>query len=189
MFNAVRVHNIEQFQKYDEHSRIIFKANDNSGVIGAEFELNTVGPCVARLHLPDDGKKAGKVFLIGVYEGNQTVQFGIAAQSVMVSLEPSGEVWYRKRDSFAVADNPNPDVSFTRKENMGLEMDELGIALHRQAVLNRIEAGRSQLVTDQYTRKVERQLQETNARVDKLLAEREAERQARQDAIGETPAE
>lgn len=189
MFNAVRVHNVEQFQRWDDKSRIVFRANDNSGVIGAELEINTVGPCVARVHLPDEGKNPGKVYLLGVFEGNQTIQFGISAETVMVALEPSSEVWYRKSDTFATAENPNPNVSFTRMENMGLEMDELGIALHRQAVLNRIETGRVQIVADQYTRKVERLLAETNARVDKLLEAQRVEREAQANAQSETAAE
>lgn len=180
MFNAVRIHNVDEFRPYEADSKIIFRANGTDGVIGAELEINTVGPCVARLRLPDEGKKPGKVFLLGTYEGNKTIQFGIKADTVMVILEPSAEVWYRKSDTFQSADNPNPDVSFTRKENMALEMDELGIALHRQGILNRIESSRVQTTADQYSKRLERQLQETNARVDALLAAQEAQRIALQ---------
>lgn len=170
MFNAIKLQNVDQFRLYDPKSRIVFRANGDTGIIHGEVEINTVGPCVARLSLPAEGKAEPVQYLLGCYEGNVTIQFAIGAPLAAVVLEPSGEAWYRNAETFAVSDNPNPDENFTRLEKMGLEQDELGIALHRQAVLSRIQNERSQSVSDQYTRNLERQLAETNARVDAILA-------------------
>lgn len=169
MINAKKIQNIDEFRAYNEKSRITFTAQGPEGVIGGEIEIVTVGPCVARLVVPAEGKAKEQVYLLGCFEGHETIQFAIKAENAAVVLEPSGEVSYRQQKTFAVADNPNPDENFTRNERMGLEMDELGIALHRQAVLNRIETGRERLVADQHTRSLERKLQETNERVDALL--------------------
>jgi len=175
MFDTKKITNVDQYVQNDGKAPIVFKAQAGNDTVHAEFQINTVGPCVARVQLPDEGKKPGKQYLLGTFEGRETIQFAIAAQQVAVFLEPSGEVWVRREKVFATADNPNPEENFTRMEKMGLEMDELGIALHRQAVLNAIESDRRQIVADSYTRRLERQLEETNAVV-KKLADAEAAR-------------
>lgn len=179
MINAKKIQNIEEFRPYNEKSRITYQAQGPEGVIGGELEIVTVGPCVARLVLPAEGKAKEQAYLLGCFEGHETIQFAIKAPLAVIVLEPSAEVAYRQQKTFAVADNPNPDENFTRNERMGLEMDELGIALHRQAVLNRIEQSRQRLQDDQYTSALERKLAETSAAVERLVKAQEEAEQAR----------
>lgn len=176
MINAKKIQNIEEFREYKQGDTLRYVAQGPEGVIGGELEIVTVGPCVARLHIPGDKKGSVTKYLLGCFEGHETIQFAIKAPEAVVVLEPSAEVAYRQQKTFAVADNPNPDENFTRNERMGLEMDELGIALHRQAVLNRIEQSRQRLQDDQYTSTLERKLAETSAAVEQLVkAQRDAE--------------
>lgn len=158
MFNVKRIDNVDQYTQWKKTHRIEFRANESTGIINGEIELNTVGPCVARLAVAADEDGPAQVYLLGCVEGLETLRFAVMANRAAVVLEPSAEVWFRKQDTFVVGDNPNPDETFTRMEHMGLEMDELGIALHRQNVLNQIQTGRENRERDNYSRQLERRL-------------------------------
>lgn len=164
-----RIKNITEFYAYEvDHTELVYHANTDDGMISGELEINTVGPCVARLQLPNEGKKPGKAWLLGTYEGHETISFSIDAPLARVVLEPSGEVWWRRSEVFASNANPNPEETFTRMEKPGLYQDELGIALHRQATLNRIYAAQEGAVADAHTKRLERMIAEMSDKIEAL---------------------
>lgn len=179
MFNIKRVDNLDQFEKWSKDKRIVFKANDE-GMVNGEIDVKSVGPCVIRAAV-DVGEKAPKTFLLDTIEGAATLRFAVGSAEVHLLFEPSAEVWFRKADNFAVADNPNPLETFTRMENMALEMDELGIALHRQEIMMNIRNGRENMERDAYQRKLESQLGELTSTIAALKKGAEQEELARQE--------
>lgn len=110
-----------------------------------EVTLNSVGPCVVRaapwLKRGTKAEAFGDAVLVGCFEGMETYQVTVQDDYALL-LEPSGEVW-ALRDMTPVA-LPVEQISLTRLEKPGLYMDELGIALARQATLSRmLESERS----------------------------------------------
>lgn len=169
-----RVKNVQDFVQYDETTNLVFKSNDESGVISAELEINTVGPCVVRLQLPNAGKKVGNVYLVGVYEGLDKVHFAIAAPEARLVFEPSGEVWFRHNE----VPQGIPDTgeeTFTRLEKPGLYLDDLSLALHRQSVLQNIAETRRNVNADAYQRRLEKTIDELSAKIDGIEKERAGE--------------
>lgn len=169
-----RLKNVEDFVKYDDTTdhMLTFKANEETGMVSGEFEVKVVGPCAAFVHLPDVGKNPGPRYLLCLIDADDTIVFSVKAPMARVVLQPSAEVWFRKRTVFQSADNPNPDQNFTRMEKPGLYQDELGIALHRQAVLNRIQQTASETASAAAARRMAKQLEDLTGQIAELRLQR-----------------
>lgn len=105
--------------------------------------INPVGPAVARVvpyQLNSKGAhtydKDSAVFL-GVFDQMETLEITWGG-SFAVFFEDAVEVWVlRDQTPLAIAADPD-SPKFTRFEKQGLFVDDLGVALHRQAVLSRL---------------------------------------------------
>lgn len=165
----IRTHNVHEFVKYSDKTSIVFNGID--GMCSASIDLNTVGPCAVYLQMPDEGKNKGKRFLLACVEGIESIAWAVPGDAVKIELEPSGEVWFRKPPDTGAADNPTPDVTFTRMEKLGMyEEDEIEAALNRQAILQRIHAGRESRERDAHTARLERQLAEVSSQLAEFAA-------------------
>lgn len=131
---------------------------------GGEIIVNSVGPCVVHyVPLGPDGKPSGDEVLLGCSEGLETYRWD-SRGPCMIVLEPSGEVWVY-RDQTPLAKPAENGVSMTRVEKAGLYMDDLGMALHRQAVLQRMARMQATEEDTRYTRGLEERLEALSALV------------------------
>lgn len=159
----MHIRNIDKFVRYETGDKIHY---DGHGPRTIAIEIIPVGPCVIRLHRATDKKgAAGQV--VAMLERHETVKVDISGD-VAVSLEPSGEVWYAAQ-RITVTKIAQDDASLTRLEKPGLYMDELSIALHRQATLQRIQANQLEEQRSAYTTQLERRLEQMAARIEELV--------------------
>lgn len=106
------------------------------------MKINTAGPCVVYVQaVQADGKtplaKSQRMLLGMVDNGLEEFVWRMPG-NFAVTFDPTGEVWvYRDQTPLAVAGKG--EGSFTRLEKIGVHVDELGVALHQQAVLNRLQ--------------------------------------------------
>lgn len=106
-------------------------------------EVSTVGPTMV-LVLPFILDKAGRptynrddAVFGGVVEGRETIEVTWGG-NFAIAFDVESEVW-ALRDQSPVAMPSDPDLpKFTRFEKQGLFVDDLSVALHRQAVLTRL---------------------------------------------------
>lgn len=172
-----RIRNVTEYFLYDtKKTDLKFFASGSEEATLCEFDITPLGPVAVRVQAPDEKKgEPGQSWLVGVYESAETLRFAVPFKAAKVVLEPSGEVWVRRPHVAAASENPNPDETFTRMEKQGIDMDPMSIALHRQAVMNRIATGRDNAERDSYTASLERKLAEISQTVDQLKAARAAE--------------
>lgn len=162
-----RIKNIAQYLRYDKTTNLVFHAavGDEQPSVLVELEINPVGPCVVRAHAPDTKKgEPGESWLVGCYDSPETLRFALPLKACRVSLE-AAEVWVRRPRTVSTEQNPNPDETFTRMEKQGIDMDEMSVALHRQAVFNRIAANRDMAERDAYTRQLESKLNQLSEQI------------------------
>jgi len=106
-------------------------------------EVSTVGPTMV-LVVPYTLDKAGRptydrdeAVFGGVVEGRETIEVTWGGNFAL-AFDMEAEVW-ALRDQTPVAIPSDPDLpKFTRFEKQGLFVDDLSVALHRQAVLTRL---------------------------------------------------
>lgn len=154
-----------------------------SGRRQVAIEVNPVGPVVA-YYMQGEGKAQTKTLLAVLDEPTEVIFHG--EDNFAVHLE--GEAWVR-RDQTPIFVEADPDlVSFTRFEKVGLYHDEIGMALHRQAILQRLSAADGAHETSQRAQRLEAQLGEVNDLVKTLVAERDARAAADKKAAEEAEA-
>lgn len=106
-------------------------------------EVSTVGPTMV-LVVPFQLDKAGRptydrdeAVFGGVVEGRETIEVTWGGNFAL-AFDVEAEVW-ALRDQSPVAMPADPELpKFTRFEKQGLFVDDLSVALHRQAVLTRL---------------------------------------------------
>lgn len=154
----LRVANLDQWAI--PQGRIVYHA---SGFKTHAIEVNPVGPVVVYL---TNGKKGHRV-LVGVIDEPTEVQFGWDGPCM---LELEGEAWVR-RDRTPIFSEADPDaVSYTRFEKVGLYHDEIGMALKRQATLQRLHDMDGAAQSSMRAQRLEQELASVNKRLDDLLA-------------------
>lgn len=134
-----------------------------------EVRLNSVGPCVVRCAPWDMGNKKepfGEAVLVGCFEGQETFQVTVNGHAALL-LEPTVEVW-ALRDMSPVAMQVE-QISLTRLEKPGVYMDELGIALARQATLSRMLESQRSSERSRLQREADAQLSAREADLEKRL--------------------
>lgn len=172
-----RIRNVLAFQRYEKF--IVVDAPQVDGKVSIEMELRTVGPAVARVSVFPNGAKKAVSYLLGVFEDGDTINVSVDAPQVVLSFDEGTEVWYRDLTVPIGKENPDPSKTFTRMEKPGLYMDELGIALHRQAVLGRIAERRQNFQRDQYQSQLEGELTRLRGLIE-AMAPTEPEQQEEQ---------
>lgn len=159
-----KVNNITALSLWGVGEELTYRNEHAQNPVMQELRLVSVGPCAVFIVPPTSKGKDDKLYLLGVFEGDETFQFAFPAFEYKVIVDPSGPVYYASPTG-EVAQDVGEVKSFTRLEKPGLYMDELGIALHRQAVLSRISAARENVTKDAYQRQLERQLAELSEQV------------------------
>lgn len=128
------------------------------------LEINPVGPVVAYLKEPGKG---GHRILLAVIDEPTEITFTWEGN---FNVELEGEAWVR-RDQTPVFVEADPDLPvYTRFEKVGLYHDEVGMALHRQAVLQRLQAADGADETSLRARRLEERLAKQDALIAELLA-------------------
>jgi len=181
------IKNIDRWYRVANNTLLVYEGDAERTV---EIAINAVGPCVARLVAvhQEKGKwvPQGDPFLLGLVEGGREDFRWTANGNFAVVLETTGEAWvYRDMTPVSVQADESLEV-FTRMEKAGLYMDDLGIALHRQAVLQRLQHKQQRELADDYTQSLEQRLQVLADQVEALTnvstAETEQEIEAAADA-------
>lgn len=157
----MKVRNLKDYERYEEGDKLLLPGED---VRVVTFDVNPVGPCVVRLYTRHPGVKEPSSVLVGWCEHAETFDVTVEGQC-WVQLEPSGEAWVRHKFRRVANPNPSEGETFTRMEKMGLYVDEIGVALHRQAVLQSIAASREGYVRDAYQRQLEKDLVDMRAQI------------------------
>lgn len=157
-----KVRNLNGFKLYAQGDQL---HAPGTGVRSVSFEVNPVGPCVVYLYTQPEGKKVEPVrVLVGLVEQQETLEVTVEGVG-WFQLEPSAEVWVRHKWQKVTNPNPGAGKTFTRMEKMGVEQDEIGTALHRQSVLQKIATGRENYARDAYQRQLEKQIAELGERI------------------------
>lgn len=168
-----KIKNVEEFVPYKDELMFV-------GIEGQrrtlEVEINAIGPCVVWLKQLKGEKQVTK-HLLGCHEGLETYQVDVEAHTVAIEIE-EGTPWVRVVRGKVAAPNPSEGETFTRMEKLGLHVDELGVALHRQSILQGIASQRENLERDNYQRSLERRLGELTTLIDKLKPKEEGEPKA-----------
>lgn len=158
----MHIRNIDKFARYEAGEKIHY---DGYGARTIAIDVVPVGPCVMRLHRADAKKgEAGQV--IAILDRQETVKVDVKGD-VAVSFEPAGELWYAAQ-RITVTKIAQDEASLTRLEKPGLYMDELSIALHRQAVLQRIQANQLEEARTAHTTQLERRLADMASQIEAL---------------------
>lgn len=160
----MRVRNLEEYELYGVGDKLMCPGE---GARTVSFDVNPVGPVVVRLYTKVPGKKEPVAKLVGWAERQETFDVTVKGEC-WVQLEPSMEVWVRHKWKRVVNPNPGEGETFTVMEKMGLYVDDIGVALHRQAVLAKIANDRENYGRDAYQRQLETQLLELNKRIEAL---------------------
>lgn len=162
----LRIANLDQWAK-PAGGLIVY---EGSGPRHVSLEINPVGPVVA-YYLQGEGKTMSKVLLAVVDEPTELMFSGDGNFSVQLE----GEAWVR-RDQTPIFVEADPELSsYTRFEKVGLYHDEIGMALQRQAVLQRLANMDGAAESSLRARRLEEQLQSTNDLVLKLQAQLDAQ--------------
>lgn len=157
------VRNIKDFQRVAEVSNIQFGGEGSRQV---ELELNPVGPVTVYMVQPGEKKGEAQEWLVAVVDSHEMLCFeghGVFA----VRLEPSHEVWVRRSEHTVVTGEDSGDT-LTRMEKQGLYLDDLSIALHRQAILTRIQQEEDGRQRKSHADSLERKLDATSKLVEEL---------------------
>lgn len=163
----IRVKNLKDYYKVKAGEAVVYH-----GVADREVQLkiNTAGPCVVYVQQVDDKNKPlpkAERFLLGMVDNGQEEFSWRLSGNFAVTFDPTGEVWvYRDQTPLAVPGNGNPP--FVRLEKMGVHVDELGVALHRQAVLNRLQRSQETIGDNLRARALEDRLADLTALVESL---------------------
>lgn len=168
-----RIKNLQQWYKVPSGEALYYWGDIERAV---EIELNTVGPCAVYVETLDLNRNPLERYFLGVAEGLETFQWRLEGDFAVV-LDPSGEVWARRDQSPVSLPAPEGE-SFTRFEKAGLYVDEIGMALHRQAVLNRMAASQATGEERRTSKALEQRLADLTAQVAKLTAEKPPEKVA-----------
>lgn len=155
-----RIHNIEQFKPIKE---AVFQGQPGQNKV-IEIEVNAIGPVVVWLQLKR-GKTVTK-HLLGCHDGLESYATVFDADNAGILIE--GEAYTRIVRGKVAEENPSGDETYTRQEKLGLYVDELGVALHRQSILQGIASQRENLERDNYQRMLERRLGELTTQIEKL---------------------
>lgn len=160
----MKIRNLSGFEPYGVGDKLLAPGSD---VRVISFEVNPIGPCVVWQYTRHKGVKEPAKVLACVVEKLETLDITVDGD-VYFELEPSQEVWVRHKFKRVVNPNPNQGETFTRMEKMGLYTDELSIALHRQAVVNRIVQHRESYAQDAYQRQLEKRVEALAATIERL---------------------
>lgn len=135
----IRVKNLRDYYKVPKTGGVFFYGTADREV---ELKVKSAGPCVVYVQQLDEaGEKPlpkSERYLLGMIDnGEETFAWRLPGNFV-VTFDPTGEVWvYRDQTPMAIPGKGG--APFVRLEKMGVHVDELGVALHRQAVLNRLQ--------------------------------------------------
>lgn len=156
----LRIANLDQYAQ-PKDGLIVYKGTPKRTVA---LEINPVGPVAA--YLVTAGKKPER-YLLAVIDDPTEISFTWKGDFA-VQLE--GEAWVR-RDQTPVFVEADPELPvYTRFEKVGLYHDEVGMALHRQAVLQRLQASGSADETSLRAQRLEDQLAKQGKLIEELLA-------------------
>lgn len=155
------VKNLDRWYLVPEKKGVPFE-----GTLSREVEMKVmcVGPCVLYVTGLANGKAVGDRMLLGYVDGGEETFRWRMAGNFAVTFDASGEVWVYRDQTPVGAEAPN-GKSMTRVEKAGLYVDELGHALHRQAVLQRLATRQKTDQETAYTRGLEKRLEELVATV------------------------
>lgn len=167
----MKIRNLSGFEQYETGDKLLAPGD---GVRVVSFDVNPVGPCVVYLYTKHPGVKEPTKTLACVVEKMETLDVTVEGDA-WFQLEVSSEAWVRHKFKRVVNPNPGQGETFTRMEKMGLYADELSIALHRQAVVNRIVQHRESYAQDAYQRQLESRVESLAALVAKLTPKEEPE--------------
>lgn len=161
-----RVRELENWYKVPEGEAIVY-----NGILERTVELRVmaVGPLILRVApLDDKGKVTTERFFLGYVEsGEETFQWTRAGDFAVI-LEPTVEVHVWRDQSPVAKPLQDRGPSFTRFEKAGLYVDPLGIALHRQAVLERLSQRQQRQDGSDYTRSLEERLAKLAEQIEAL---------------------
>jgi len=177
-----KVRNLSEYKKFMHGDFLVVPTQ---GVRVISFEVNPYGPVAMywqpRPQVTKKGEEPPERMFIGATDEPDEFHVTVDGPGEVV-FEPSSEVWVRHQLVKATNPNPGEGETFTRMERMGIHVDEIGAALHRQAVMNRIVAHRENYARDVYQGRLEKQMADLTATIAKLTAPRE-------EAESEAPAE
>lgn len=156
----LRIANLDQWAQ-PKDGIILYKGTPKRTVA---LEINPVGPVAA--YLLEGGKKGARVLLAVIDEPTE-ISFTWEGD---FAVELEGEAWVR-RDQTPVFVEADPALPvYTRFEKVGLYHDEVGMALHRQAVLQRLQATGSADESSLRAQRLEEQLAKQGKLIEELLA-------------------
>jgi len=157
----VHIRNIHKYSQFETGDKIYF---DGEGARTIAIEVIPLGPCAVRWNRVLNKKPVAQ--LVAVVDRHETVKVDVSGDG-FVTLEPSAEAWFYAQ-RITVTKIAQDDASLTRLEKPGLYMDELSIALHRQAVLQRIQANQLEETRTAYTTQLERRLADMASQIEAL---------------------
>lgn len=171
-----RIANLDQWAQ-PKDGRIRYEGTPRRTVA---LEINPVGPVVA--YLLQDGKKAR--LLLAVIDEPTEISFTWEGD---FTVELEGEAWVR-RDQTPVFVEADPALPvYTRFEKVGLYHDEVGMALHRQAVLQRLQALDGADESSLRAQRLEDQLAKQGKLIAELLARQPVQPPEPEGLNGELP--
>lgn len=164
----IRVKNLTDYFPVPAGEAVVYRGSLEREV---SIRVNTAGPCMVYVQQLDASgtKPLDKAprYLLGMVENGQQEFMWRMAGNFAVTFDPTGEVWvYRDQTPLAIAGEGKG--SFVRLEKIGVHVDELGVALHRQAVLNRLQRSQETVSENIRAKGLETRLAELAALVDSL---------------------
>lgn len=155
----LRIANREQWAQ-PEGGIILYRG---TGARTVSLEINPVGPVVA-YYVQGQGKKLEKTLLAVLDEPTELIFMGDG--DFAVQLE--GEAWVR-RDQTPIFVEADPELKpYTRFEKVGVYHDEIGMALHRQATLQRLVDADGAAESSMRARRLEQTLETTTRQLEEL---------------------
>lgn len=164
----IRIKNLMDWYKVPTGEGVRFLGKADREV---ELKVNTAGPCIVYVQrLDDKGEKPlakSERYMLGMVDNGQEAFVWRMPGNFVVTFDATGEVWiYRDQTPLAIPGKGEP--SFVRLEKMGVHVDELGVALHRQAVLNRLQRSQETVGENVRAKALEKQLADLTKLVESL---------------------